>query len=107
MKDSNRKRVSCTVKKVHYNFLTAMQHCISLQKKEPFAQILIYKCDFCEGMHITRGAHRLHSARKVLTKNLRLMKDPLWWEFCPQSIQSHRIELEIKAILQLYGEGTQ
>lgn len=102
MKDSTRRRVSCTIKKVHYNFLTAMQHCMSLQQKEPFAQIFVYKCDFCDGMHITRGSKRLHSARKVLATNLRMMRDPNWWVRCPDKIQDHRIDLEIRALMQLH-----
>lgn len=105
MNESTRRRISCSIKKVHFNFLTAMQHCMSLQQQEPLANIAIYKCDFCDGMHVTRGNKRLHSARKVLSTNLRLMRDPNWWVHCPANIQLHRIDLEIRAIRQLYISG--
>lgn len=96
------KRTSCTVKKVHYDFLSVLRHCVSLQQLDPLANISVYKCDYCEGMHITRGGNATEAKmRRVLANNMKLMRDINWWLNCPPEVQSKRIDLEIEAIRRL------
>lgn len=96
---------SCKIKKVHFDFWSAMQHCASLQQANPFSYIAIYKCDFCEGMHITTGGvgKKLSKIKKALDKNLKIMRDPLWWDKAPPEVIEHRVSLEIELVKKFYG----
>lgn len=82
-----------------------MQHCISLQKIEPFANIHIYRCDYCEGMHITRGSswNSLQKIRKGLNSNLRLMSNIKWWWKAPPEVIEYRVSLEMDLLRRIYG----
>lgn len=98
------RRTSCTVKKVHYDFLSVMQHCISLHRNHPLLNISAYKCDYCDGMHITTGRKpEEKTAKLILATNLRLMRNIGWWEQCPPDIQNQRIDLEITALITLHN----
>jgi hypothetical protein len=98
---------ACRIKKVHHDFWTALQHCVSLQKAEPFASIYIYKCDFCSGMHVTRG-HAWKNTKKIskaLKKNLAVMGNLSWWYKAPPAVINHRITLEIYLLKKAYAES--
>jgi hypothetical protein len=105
MSGRRQKWTACRIKKVHFDFWSAMQHCTSLQKDDPSAPIYIYKCNFCDGMHVTRG-RSTRADKKVrygLSRNLRTMSNPDFWYKADPSVINSVIDLEIKFLKHALG----
>jgi hypothetical protein len=100
------KRISCTKKKVHYDFLSAMKHCASIQKQNPDTKVRVYDCEYCSGMHITSKmwtGKQWRYLKKGLASNIRVMGNPNFWEKAPPEIVDHFIGIEIELLVQLFG----
>lgn len=97
--------LSCRIKKAHHNYWTALQHCVSLQKESPFDPIHVYKCLYCDGMHVTRGKTNCHNRtiRKSLKRTLRSMSNINFWLCAPPEIIEKTIKIEMRLLKHVLG----
>lgn len=95
-------RNTCFKKKAHYNFWTALQHCLSLQEKLPEARISLYQCRECDNIHLTTSHRLINGIRKALASNLRSMSKSEWWDRAPAIVIEKRIAWEMVLLREYY-----
>lgn len=86
--------MQCARKILHTDFLSAYHHKRGLQKLNPWADIDIYPCDFCGGLHVGNQL-TFGQAERSLKRLSRMMEHPNFDRKVKPEVQK---ELKDKAI---------
>lgn len=85
----------CATKFRHVNYWTALHQMASLKTALPLANVRIYECPFCDGLHVTTGRSWKDWAK--LTRSLqhleRVMSSPGYHEKAPKEIRTRDAKL--------------
>jgi hypothetical protein len=105
----NREFYGCALKLRHLDYWSAMCHASSLKAAKPLANIHIYGCDYCGGLHVTSGDKRYNDSTQLqnsLAHLQKMMAHPNYALKVPQEIQARDAQLivDIQArLIELEG----
>jgi hypothetical protein len=99
----------CATKFRHINYWTALDHVRSLREALPLANVAIYECRWCDGLHVTTGRSwknwtKLTHSLKHLEK---ITSSPGYQEKAPKEIRTRdaKLLLDLRArIVELEAE---
>lgn len=85
----------CATKFRHLNYWTALYHVSSLRAMHPLANLNIYECRWCDGLHVTTGqAWKNKTKLKRSLKHLEhVMSHPSYAAKVPKEIQTRDAKL--------------
>lgn len=85
----------CATKLRHINYWTALHQMDSLRKVLPLANIAIYECEWCDGLHVTTGRSwkRWSKMKRSLLHLERVMADPGYYDKAPKDVQARDTKL--------------